>query len=1517
MNPSDQRFFISSNSLDNNDVSLTNLGNNQKNDESLSDSRSKVSGLQQQLLNDSISQNSQRSIAVQDTYDSRIDFYNPTYQRTQLANGSTLAPPQSLMVSINNIQPLQQSQDQQSSGLTLPPWNQSLQQSNLATYQIEQQQNSSFQTQQSIPELYSQRSQDIWNLSSNSIQQQQNQQQNFSNQNREQQQQGNVYNLNQQQHNIYNQNQQQQQQQSSYNQHRQQDQPSIDFYSRSSNQFQTQQRQNFHQNSQTLNSLSTQFNTQNGDSNNLFQSSQMQQSYPKYLSLSALSPNIARLPEQTFTCQNYINSSSLQNSIPFSESPSVAANENPNINSYSSPMPFESFSFAGRNSSKFSEISPSPSQPLLKESIQNPSASSTRMSRISSDSEKSSSSKSDEENVLDIDRPKYWDVQDNTYFEYLAVDSQVQNKTKSSDISNMNNDHYFEFSSHHTLVKIYQLTVLKKDVPSLSFYNSLMNSKNITMLNNSYSGDSKISDSKTLGDSLLDTFKLSDIKTSFESVMVSARAFFDWHRNPNAFYYLKLYLNFIYLRGNVALAAETFNNVVRSLRATTEDISLYNKEIWSVIFALRANRLPYELPTEKTSIKSSIFEEKKDRPLGKKNKLLKFHDPNTNNVMVTTGVRTVKACSNLCMVSTDDSESFKCLLCGSTETVCLEYLSPRTLINHMMNNPIVSRSIKSTPIAKHKLINDIWDSEVVKNLRALGVFKSPYDLLLNVVIDCNNSFKTSGVELVQVSIMLLNLPPSERVKKEFLIPVFYFPKHTKHNRVPVDIASYMKVIVDDIKEMGSTGFRVYDGDTRKYEICKAYVGFVTADPYSLNYVMGYAPRFNGSPCWTCFAHKTVLSNDNDNSRYLLPIYHLPESHYYGVQNFQYKDEDAKFKDSREQINFLPKDMMWYKPFHDSFQHINGSQTKEDCIKAGVLFPNSFLELGTMFLPHSFVPDISNLYYDLLAQKFFTLLFSRGNEFYKRSVPKSFRSSIEAHNRFCYVIDIINESLPNQWLEEPFDAGKLLKGVPGALTSHQVSRILKLFPIIYEEVFRSNDDIEDRLILEYNLLMQIAVSRDISKGAIDFLESAFPDVVKTFESILTADYTIKENISILSPAVHATLHIPSYLRNCGNLSSLSPNQNDRMIKNFSGAEEQQDLGNSSLPDMDGSGSNGMKTTSANGITALQAITDINIQTLAVRLLVPTESTMKTGSIRLLLPRKNYQPIEKSWETLSNSEKQGYLSQDNDKFFDAILFSKLNRLVWRFFKRNKTFQICNVNPETGKISFPDQNDIFLDPEKCERFKTCFFTSSNARAHVENVVRLKSKDKARYCLAQDFISVRFTVCNPDGSRIREMEKTLVLFTELTTQLKKLSQVPEAIDTRKAFKKGTKFGPGVNSSGPLPPKISEKCHIVYGYYYTFPYNDEDAADYKNLGRVYCEPPAEQRWDVAPVESISNPVYSIPVVSKDRKSVTVHLVDTMYNCEIQAGTQNFSIDMSIAEYDVNETYEKEIVKYKYKPSKY
>lgn len=132
------------------------------------------------------------------------------------------------------------------------------------------------------------------------------------------------------------------------------------------------------------------------------------------------------------------------------------------------------------------------------------------------------------------------------------------------------------------------------------------------------------------------------------------------------------------------------------------------------------------------------------------------------------------------------------------------------------------------------------------------------------------------------------------------------------------------------------------------------------------------------------------------------------------------------------------------------------------------------------------------------------------------------------------------------------------------------------------------------------------------------------------------------------------------------------------------------------------------------------------------------------------------------------------------FRSHTILKLNRLVWRFSSVTRHFNFVLLTLKLVLL-FSLARMIFLDSSKCERFKICQFESNGAQAQADSVIRLKSKDKARYGLAQDFVRVRFTVANPDGTNIREMEKSLVLFTELTTQLKKLGETPEAVDPRR----------------------------------------------------------------------------------------------------------------------------------------
>lgn len=1120
------------------------------------------------------------------------------------------------------------------------------------------------------------------------------------------------------------------------------------------------------------------------------------------------------------------------------------------------------------------------------------------------------------ENVLDIDRPQYWDIQDkeNTYFESLALTDHRKGGQERSTLHHKGDKCYADFSTLHQLVHIPQQTILKKDVPSLSLYDNLLSSKLNSIPSQQSLPRKSLYPAMLARSNLLKNTtnaqinEILRVRTPFQNTLSSALQYFDWRRNSDAFYYLKLYLNFMYLKGHTSVAGETFDNVIRSLHVTPEDILHYNKEIWAVVSALRSDHTSVNLTVENNVFAADGAGRYHDTSYnfdGTHSQHLPIESGVLKDMLLTTGVWTIKVCSNYCMANFKYDYIFKCSRCGSTDTVDLEYLSPRTLVSHMMENPTFVRSIKSTPLVKTKSVNDIWNSEVVKKLREKGYLKSPYEFLFNVIFDSSDTFKTSEVELIQVSLMILNLPPSEREKKENLIPVFCFPKYTKNNVSHVDISSYLQVLVDDAKEMGSVGFRSFDSDERKYVVCKGHIGFITGDPHSMNHVMGYTPGYSSSLCTKCDISQIAFPRGDSTQ---LPSYR-------GVYSFHIQTNGIDFKHTQVRTPYSEKGMEWYNQFSEHIDPLTGTVSDAGKI-AGISARNVFLELDTVSLPDSFIIDVNSLYYDFLARKFCTLMFSRGDEFYKRAFPKSFRSSIEAHNRFCYVMEVINEAMPYYWLEQPFEAEKILKGTPGAMTVNQIKRFLEILPLIYHEVFKSCDEIEDKLVLELNMLLQIVCSREISESVIDFLEISFSDVIMKLESVITSNYSVIENLSIFSTVLHYTLHIAKSIRKCGNLRSLCTNHRSRAVRDFSGIEEQQDLGNVTIPaPMNASVPGNASTTSANGITALQVIGDTNIQNLAVRLLVPSEFSLKTGSISLVSSRKNYQSINRSWEVLSASEKQDVIAQEGDAFLGVILFSKLNRLVWRFFKRNKTFQLCSVNPETGAAIFPGQNDIFLDSSKCERFKICQFESNGAQAQADSVIRLKSKDKARYGLAQDFVRVRFTVANPDGTNIREMEKSLVLFTELTTQLKKLGETPEAVDPRKIFNKGTQFGPGVSTTEPV--SRAGKCQLVYGYYYTFPYNSADAADYESLGRLYCDPPAEQRWDVAPVDSISNPVHSVPIVSKDRKSVNVYLVDTKYNCELHAGNKAFSIDRSIPEYDINEIYEKEMAKVRIKsPSK-
>lgn len=926
----------------------------------------------------------------------------------------------------------------------------------------------------------------------------------------------------------------------------------------------------------------------------------------------------------------------------------------------------------------------------------------------------------------------------------------------------------------------------------------------------------------------------------------AALSYFDQTKNPEAWAYLNLYHNLIFLKGNT-FEGQSSKSVFQKMclpsspgTLHTNLIPTHNQKIWDFITELKRQSL--------------------------------LRDTNNNTLEeLSSGLKTIKVCSNLCFAYTGPQYvhhnnpipgvEYRCPRCASTETTEFNYTSPRLLVKQMMCNPSLSRLIKTSPTARTKnAIENVFESEVVRKLREKGYLKTVYELLFCLSLVNTNVYKTAnGIELIQINLVLLNLPPSERYLQENLFPIFYLPKFTS-NWHSISIDSYFQAIVNDFKDMGSLGFRVYDGDIKQWKLMKAHLGFITGDLSSVSMAMGYAYKFGNYPCRMCGAKTCNV-----------------EEHHYDFGNPADLD-----------LNELVKDGEWYRKFQ-SFMDIESGRFPEDISKLeGICYRNAFLELDTIFLPDSFPFDFINFYYSSTIRKILTLSFSFTEPSYKRNSIK-YSQTIEAHNRFCHVLDFFNRALPYHWLKEKFDYEKMLTCQPGSITPAQAKQFLELFPIIYFEALsdENNKNVEDVMILELTLAFHMCVSPDLTPQQLDFLENALDVLIRRFETIIVQEYTNGATLSIFSLAVHSITHITYYIRKCGTLSSFNSHLMSKSYNDFSDIQDD-DVGG------------GYSSSNSNSI---RKIMDFNLQNLAVRLLLPSENTFRTGSCTLVEPRRSYAPIDRSWETLSLMEKYQSIESNSDSFATAIFYSKLNRLVWRFFKRNKTFQLCVVDPLTKAVSFPNQNDLFLDPAQCERFRACLYGSSKTLTRVDSIARLKSKDKARYGLMHDFVRVRFYVANPDGTNVREMEKSFVLFTELTTQLKKIEVPTEVLDPRLVFPKGTtNFGPPqMQSDG----QVGLKSSAIYGYYYTFAYDEKDAADDASYGRLYCEPPAEQRWDVAPVESLSNPVYSVPIVSRDQKTVNVHLFDIRYQCELQVGNKVMLVDGCGAEYDHNESYEK------------
>lgn len=845
--------------------------------------------------------------------------------------------------------------------------------------------------------------------------------------------------------------------------------------------------------------------------------------------------------------------------------------------------------------------------------------------------------------------------------------------------------------------------------------------------------------------------------------------------------------------------------------------------------------------------------------------------------MLSTGVKSIPVCENFCIAYTfsnpdengnaGDSSRYKCPRCSATGVARLEYLSPRLIISHLMGSSQMARLIKTAPAVKPQACSyTTFFTQNALRMKKLGMLNSPHDLLFALIVDDSNSYLTDDAELIQINLVLLNLPASERSKPENTFPIFFIPRESKHGERVVG-HTYYQAVVDDFKSLGENGMWVFDADLGKWVVMHAYLGFISGDLISSSSQMGYSNFFGGDcPCKACglkrFFFKTITN-----------------THHSGFFSFH----SINYQLVRTQA--FVKNVEWYNRICSLYPFDPEAWKFPDqvCKEYGITDKNVFLELRSIFLPDSFPFDVMSISLDGVLRTILNLLFG-GPSCYDRPEYK-YSWTEKGQERVREVISWIN--LAKGWgysTEEPYNVDNILGGVINCFTFGQLRELFQLFSILYFEAFQGKDR-EDKLLAEFNLLRRIASSQQLTPEILKFLEASFDNVIKLLEVLITRNYTATKNVTIFTLYIHLVLHIVDYIRRCGDISAFVSPERDKFTKLMQGYNRP-------------------------ASHYIQAIMNYRTRAIAVQALSPVIFTFSVGFCRFENEVKSF-PLTETQQSWNIDKIDPLMINPSSKVGQHVetikILGHINRLVWKFYNSDGGLdltkeQLCMV-AANGSVSFPEGHSIFLVPETCRRFEAVYFGSNNKSVPRGSVLRLEdandSTSQPVYIYSREFVNITVAVADLEGRVVRNVTRDFILFTTMTGLERKMEKA-EAMRTEVIFP--PKDEPDTNEDEEAEP--INNSYINFGYYYQAPLTAEIRNLIKTNYSLQMFPPKEGTWGLVPIEQISNPVYSFPIVSEQNADiVNVHLYDQRLECGIIVDGKEHFINGTVGEYDVNVEY--------------
>lgn len=232
-------------------------------------------------------------------------------------------------------------------------------------------------------------------------------------------------------------------------------------------------------------------------------------------------------------------------------------------------------------------------------------------------------------------------------------------------------------------------------------------------------------------------------------------------------------------------------------------------------------------------------------------------------------IQKVYFCRKGCKAFYQEDNSL-CEFCGlnvETSGDYFRYFSPMEYIRYLYSNSAGAEGLKAPDVNERKegVYSDVWDGSWYKDIMKEEIastltnkkkawvngaryFETAHELCLELFTDGINPWTSKHEEHTVFALVIHNLPSGQRFHNDqVFIPMIIPYRCLKYDG---DAYSFLKLLIDDFALM-SSGFRVFDADTKETILVKAHLSFVGGGMPAVSKMMGFKGVQGDYPCRAC------------------------------------------------------------------------------------------------------------------------------------------------------------------------------------------------------------------------------------------------------------------------------------------------------------------------------------------------------------------------------------------------------------------------------------------------------------------------------------------------------------------------------------------------------------------------------------------------------------------------------------------------------------------------------------------